>query len=150
MSSKGTCRIKVTRLSIALIVLAAIRLTASAQAPQSQYDRGTPPQHTAGVSAIGSYISADIGTINLSNGSLNFRLPVGNVGGRGFWLPLTLNYSSKVWSGSRGQVWVPGEGVSQPDTTGHPAAIAFTSYDDRGAGPYNGVTPGWTVGAALS
>jgi RHS repeat-associated protein len=149
MSSKVTRRIKVIRLSIALIVLAAIRLTASAQAPQSQYDRGTPPQHTAGVSAIGSYISADIGTINLSNGSLNFRLPVGNVGGRGFWLPLTLNYSSKVWSGSRGQVFVPDEGPgSQPDTTGHNAAIAFASYDDRGAGPYNGITPGWTVGAA--
>jgi len=32
----------------------------------TQYDRGTPPQHAAGVSSLGSYISTDLGTINLS------------------------------------------------------------------------------------
>src|SRR6266446_5024868 len=69
---------------------------------QSQYDHGTPPQHAAGVSPFGSYAAADIGTVNLANGALNFKLNVGSVGGRGFWLPITLNYTSKVWSASSG------------------------------------------------
>src|SRR5712691_3386899 len=67
---------------------------------QNQYDKGTPPQHTAGVSTLGSYISTEVGTVNVSNGALNIKLPLGNVGGRGFWTPLTLNYSSKLWSAS--------------------------------------------------
>jgi hypothetical protein len=65
---------------------------------QTQYDKGTPPQHAAGISPLGSYVSADLGTVNLSNGSLNLKIPIGSVGGRGFSMPLTLNYSSKVWS----------------------------------------------------
>src|SRR5437899_3177892 len=69
-------------------------------AQQNQYDRGTPPQHAAGVSPLGSYASADLGTVNLSNGALNLKFPIGSVGGRGVWLPLTLNWSSKIWSGS--------------------------------------------------
>src|SRR5215470_1995950 len=67
---------------------------------QSQYDKGTPPQHAAGVSPLGSYTSTDLGSVNLSNGALNFKIPLATVGGRGFAIPLTLNYSSKVWSSS--------------------------------------------------
>src|SRR5688572_31412960 len=48
-------------------------LEAHAQA-QSQYDKGTPPQLRAGVSSMGSYLSTDLGTVNLSNGSLNFNI----------------------------------------------------------------------------
>lgn len=141
MTSNRRCGIKAVRLLIVFTMLAAIRLTAAAQ-DQGQYDRGTPPQHSAGVSAIGSYISADIGTINLSNGSVNFRLPMGSVGGRGFWLPLTLNYTSKLWSGRRSQVNAGGQ---QPDST---APIAFASYNDGTVDSYYAVAPGWTVGAA--
>src|SRR5215813_11049386 len=67
---------------------------------QSQYDKGTPPQHAAGVSELGSYTSTELGSVNLSNGALNFKIPLATVGGRGITIPLTLNYSSKVWSGS--------------------------------------------------
>ena len=108
---------------------------------QSQYDRGTPPQHAAGVSQIGSYTSADLGTINLSNGSLNFKLPLGNVGGRGFALPLTLNYSSKLWSGHRGQVFNP-----EP-SPGHNEAAVWAAYNDYSENVHYAVAPGWTVGA---
>jgi RHS repeat-associated protein len=141
MTPKKSRCIQAIRLLSALLALVSVCLTATAQ-EQSQYDRGTPPQHAAGVSAIGSYISADIGTINLSNGSLNFRLPLGNVGGRGFWLPLTLNYSSKVWSGHRGQVFVP------DPAPGHMEPTAFAFYNDGTEDIYNSVAPGWTVGAA--
>src|SRR5262245_51800286 len=55
--------------------------SAVAHAQQTQYDKGTPPQHAAGVSPLGSYTSADIGTVNLSNGALNLKFPLGNVGG---------------------------------------------------------------------
>lgn len=50
---------------------------------QSQYDKGTPPQLTAGVSSLGSYMSTELGTVNLSNGGLNINIPLGTVGGRG-------------------------------------------------------------------
>ena len=82
---------------INLIVLASF-VSAFGQT-QTQYDKGTPPQHSGGVSSFGSYASTELGTVNLSNGSLNFKIPLGSVGGRGFTVPLTLNYSSKVWSG---------------------------------------------------
>ena len=63
---------------------------------QSQYDKGTPPQLVAGVSSVGSYISTELGNVNLSNGGLNFNIPLGTVGGRGnLTMPLTLSYSSK-------------------------------------------------------
>jgi hypothetical protein len=141
MTPKKSRCIQAIRLLSALLALVSVCLTATAQ-EQSQYDRGTPPQHAAGVSAIGSYLSADIGTINLSNGSLNFRLPLGNVGGRGFWLPLSLNYSSKVWSGHRGQVF-----VTDP-APGHFEPTAYAFYNDGTEDVYNSVAPGWTVGAA--
>src|SRR5215831_20168415 len=80
------------------ISLATLNLIADAQ-DGTDYDRGTPPQLRGGVSAFGSYVSADLGQVNLSNGALNFKIPLGQVGGRGLWLPLTLNYTSKVWSG---------------------------------------------------
>src|SRR5260370_31729601 len=95
---------------------------------RSQYDQGTPPQHGAGISAIGSYISTDLGTVNLSNGSLSFKLPLGNVGGRGFWLPLSVNYSSKVWSASMStdiDFDAGGSGKRYP--------VAYAVYDDPDA-----------------
>ena len=55
----------------------------------SQYDRGTPPQHASGVSSFGSYTSADLGNVNLSNGTLNMAIPLGTVGGRGFSLQIS-------------------------------------------------------------
>src|SRR5689334_15508523 len=80
-------------------ILAAVRLTAG-QA-QTQYDKGTPPQLAAGVTSVGSYTSTELGTVNLSNGGLNLNIPLGTVGGRGnVTIPLTLSYSSKVWSAS--------------------------------------------------
>ena len=48
--------LKSARLLAASVALLASSLAAFAQDnQQSQYDRGTPPQHAAGVSAIGSY-----------------------------------------------------------------------------------------------
>ena len=44
---------------------------------QSQYDKGTPPQLAAGVSSSGSYMSTELGTINLTNGALNISIPLG-------------------------------------------------------------------------
>jgi len=79
-------------LSSVLIVISAY----SVFSQQNQYDKATPPQHAAGVSALGSYSSADLGNVNLSNGALNLKIPLGSVGGRGFSLPLTLNWSSKI------------------------------------------------------
>src|SRR5258706_8300321 len=110
---------------------------------QSQYDHGTPPQHAAGVSQLSSYVSTDLGTINLGNGSLNFKIPVGEVGGRGFSLPLTLNYSSKVWSANTGT-----DVVTDPSYRTYPAGCAV--YDDPAAAMdiYNRVAPGWTIGSA--
>src|ERR1041384_2277119 len=68
---------------------------------QSQYDKGTPPQLASGISSMGSYVSTELGNVNLSNGALNINIPLGTVGGRGnVAIPLTLSYSSKIWSGS--------------------------------------------------
>jgi len=105
----------------------------------SQYDRGTPPQHASGVSSFGSYTSADLGNVNLSNGTLNMAIPLGTVGGRGFSIPLTLNYSSKVWSVSKDVDYVDGS-----------AMVPYASY---GAGDFlhdwhYRLTPGWNVGIA--
>src|SRR5688500_17422707 len=83
----------------------------------SQYDRGTPPQHAAGVSSFGSYTSADLGTVNLSNGSLDFAIPLGTVGGRGLSIPITLNYSSKVWSVSK-----------ETDYVDNTSTVAYAAY----------------------
>ena len=126
-----------------LTVFCVLACTGMAQ-DQSQYDHGTPPQHAAGLSAIGSYISSDLGTVNLSNGSLNFKIPLGAVGGRGFSSPLTLNYTSKVWSASRSTAFdpdAPGGGRNYP--------VAFALYDDPNAALdiYQRVAPGWSIGA---
>src|SRR5437867_8201035 len=94
-----------TRSSVAFFASLALLLILSSSVlaqDQSQYDHGTPPQNAAGLSQIGSYLSSDLGSINLSNGSLNFKIPLGGVGGRGFSLPLTLNYDSKLWSANIG------------------------------------------------
>ena len=108
---------------------------------QGQYDRGTPPQHAAGVSEIGSYTSADLGTVNLSNGALNLRLPLGAVGGRGFWLPLTLNWSSKIWSGRTD---------TETDRGGQLRTVAFAEFadGDQLMEIFGRVGYGWTIGAA--
>ena len=135
--------LKAARLLTAVVALLVLSFTAVAQEnQQSQYDRGTPPQHAAGVSAIGSYLSADIGTVNLSNGSLNFALPLGSVGGRGFWLPLTLNYSSKLWSARRGD-------VPDPDgPAGSRLPAVWGQFSDDGTDIAYFVAGGWSIGAA--
>ena len=101
------------------LILIAASVPAFAQT-QTQYDKGTPPQHTTGVSSLGSYATTELGTVNLSNGSLNFKIPLGNVGGRGITIPLTLNYSSKVWSGSKD---------TDTDQTGAEKSVAYADYD---------------------
>src|SRR5258706_587336 len=110
---------------------------------QSQYDHGTQPQHAAGMSAIGSYASSDLGTVSLSNGSLNFKIPLGDVGGRGFSLPLTLNYSSKVWSASRSTAFNP-----DAPNGGQNYPVVFASYADDAAAMdiFQRVAPGWSLG----
>ncbi|HJT28116.1 MAG TPA: hypothetical protein VJ784_11955, partial [Pyrinomonadaceae bacterium] len=108
---------------------------------QSQYDKGTPPQHAAGVSSLGSYSSTEIGSVNLSNGALNFKIPLATIGGRGFSIPLTLNYSSKVWSASLDTAL---DNQSQP----FQAAYADYTQGDSWSDFFQRVGPGWTVGAA--
>jgi hypothetical protein len=107
----------------------------------SQYDRGTPPQHVAGVSPVGSYISTDLGTINLANGALNIKLPLGGVGGRGFWLPINLNYSSKVWSVS---------GDTDLDQAYQTKTVVGAVYGQAlyDMDYFSRLAPGWTYGAA--
>ena len=86
------------RFSFSFVLMFTCCLPAFAQGDVSQYDKGTPPQQASGVSALGSYISTDLGVVNLSNGALSIKLPLGQVGGRGLWVPISLNYSSKLWS----------------------------------------------------
>ncbi|MGI8835346.1 MAG: PA14 domain-containing protein [Pyrinomonadaceae bacterium] len=128
------------------IALIALLLFSSQSAPaqqeSSQYDRGTPPQHSAGLSSAGSYVSTELGTINLANGSLNFSIPLGQVGGRGFSLPINLNYSSKVWSGSTGI-----EVVTDPVYRTYKASIAVYDSAEAAVDIYQRVAPGWTLGA---
>ena len=106
----------------------------------SQYDKGTPPQHAAGVSPLGSYTSTDLGSVNLSNGALNFKIPLATVGGRGFAIPLTLNYSSKVWSGSSD---------TDVDTQNQAFSAAYADYAnlDNYVDFFERIGPGWTIGA---
>ncbi|MBC8028532.1 MAG: RHS repeat-associated core domain-containing protein [Pyrinomonadaceae bacterium] len=108
---------------------------------QNQYDKGTPAQHAAGVSPLGSYTTAELGTINLSNGSLNFSLPLGKIGGRGFSIPLTLNYSSKVWSASTDT----DEDRAQVQFR---AAFAEFTHLYNSTGFFGQMGAGWSVGAA--
>ena len=94
------------QISFAAMMLIVVCLNVRGQT-WTQYDQGTPPQHAAGVSPVGSYLSSDLGTVNLSNGSLNLALPMGSAGGRGFTIPIALNYSSKVWSIAYDSVYWP-------------------------------------------
>src|SRR5215813_2054605 len=134
----GRTSIAVRTASVILMVLIGSRVIMS---QQGQYDRGTPPQHVAGVSELGSYTSADLGTVNLSNGALNLKLPLGNVGGRGFWLPLTLNWSSKIWSGRTD---------TETDQAGQTKTVAFAEFadGDQLMEIFGRVGYGWTVGVA--
>src|SRR5919106_4374156 len=133
--------LKIVQIKYAQVVLVfVVLLTAIPSAfgqNSSQYDKGTPPQHAAGISSIGSYTSADLGTINLSNGALNIKLPLSSIGGRGFSLPLTMNYSSKVWSASRDSNFAD-------ETGNHPTAYAdyqeVMSFSDL----HSVIAPGWT------
>jgi RHS repeat-associated protein len=136
-------RIATSRVALMVALLLIVSVSAMAQ-DQSQYDHGTPPQHATGISTIGSYLSTELGTINLSNGSLNFKLPLGTVGGRGFSMPLTLNYSNKVWSATRSTAFdpdAPGGGQNYP--------VAVALYDDPNAALdiYQRVAPGWSIGS---
>ena len=106
---------------------------------QSQYDKGTPPQLASGVSSLGSYMSTELGTVNLTNGGLNFNIPLGTVGGRGnVQLPLVLSYSSKVWSASMD--------VDTEREFGTEQSVAYADYDNQSS--FTGASaPGWTLRA---
>src|SRR5262249_10168646 len=54
----------VQRLAVAMVLLVTFCLIAQGQT-WTQYDQGTPPQHAAGVSPLGSYLSTDLGTVSL-------------------------------------------------------------------------------------
>jgi RHS repeat-associated protein len=116
---------------------------------QNQYDKGTPPQFAAGVSSFGSYTSADIGTVNLSNGALNLKLPLGVVGGRGMSLPITLNWSSKIWSASidYDAEHGPGRGgLDDPNPSMVPLAYAEYNAAENYASFNSRLEAGWTIG----
>lgn len=108
---------------------------------QTQYDKGTPPQFAVGVSSLGSYTSTELGTVNLSNGSLNFNIPLGNIGGRGnAELPLVLSYSSKVWSASID--------VDTERESGTEQSVAYADYDNQSS--FAGASaPGWSLRAGM-
>ncbi|HYN85379.1 MAG TPA: discoidin domain-containing protein [Pyrinomonadaceae bacterium] len=147
----GDARTTAPRLLFALsLALAAAAAARGQEDVRSQHDHGTPPQHAAGVSAAGSYVTSDLGTVNLSNGSLNFRIPLGTVGGRGFALPLTLNYSSKVWSSETGTAPDPDPHLTETGSTVQRWPVACAVYDSGAASVdiYQRVAPGWTLGAA--
>ncbi|HEX6718014.1 MAG TPA: RHS repeat-associated core domain-containing protein [Pyrinomonadaceae bacterium] len=125
---------------LSLLLIGSIATFTFAQ-EQSQYDKGTPPQHAAGVSPLGSYTSTELGSVNLSNGALNFKIPLATVGGRGFSIPLTLNYSSKVWSASMD---------TAVDNNNQQFSAAYADYAnlDGFVDFFERVGPGWTIGAA--
>ena len=143
MIFKYSLRIAILPRAIALLaVLAAVCASPAAGQERSQYDRGTPPQHAAGVSSFGSYASSDLGTVNLSNGALNFNIPLGQVGGRGFSVPLTLNYTSKVWSAGAGS-----DDDNSQDSGPITRKVVYASYDDALGDYYSKIAPGWSIGA---
>lgn len=140
MSSKEFSPTKPTRLVAILGIFLVVASCVFGQ-ETSQFDKGTPPQHAAGVSSLGSYTSADLGTINLTNGALNIKLPLASVGGRGFSVPLTLNYSSKIWSANRNSDFAD-------ETGNHPVAYAKYADIENLIDIYSRIGPGWTIGAA--
>src|SRR5437879_406773 len=125
-------------LSASALTLAAC-LVGQAQS-WTQYDQGTPPQHATGVSPFGSYISTEVGTVSLTNGALNIHLPLITVGGRGMSVPISLNYSSKVWSVAKETDVNPWNGTE--------SLAAYAAYGDEASwyGYYNNLTPGWSIG----
>lgn len=107
----------------------------------TQYDKGTPPQLAAGVSSVGSYTSTELGTVNLTNGGLNFNIPLGTIGGRGnVALPLTLSYSSKVWSASIDVDTDRESHAEQP--------VAYADYDNHSSFA-GAAAPGWSLRAGI-
>jgi RHS repeat-associated protein len=136
-----TGRFGLSVFKITIQIAIGVSLFVSVQAQSSQYDKGTPPQHGVGVSSLGSYTSTELGTINLSNGALNFKIPLGTLGGRGgLAIPLSLNYSSKVWSASLDTDEELESGTQQP--------VAYADYD-RGlieGGSFGSIIgAGWTI-----
>src|SRR5262249_27758360 len=134
---------KTSIIAVFIILLGCRTAIADDPFKSSQFDHGVPPEHVAGVSQIGSYISDELGSVNLSNGSLNFKIPMGHVGGRGFWLPITLNYNNKIWTASTAT-----KVINEP-TPGIPIPVVFADYDDpaRAADIYHRIVAGWTIGA---
>lgn len=134
----------VFKLTLVVLMVAACYLTAFPQ-NWTQYDQGTPPQHAAGISPVGSYVSADLGTVNASNGSLNINLPFGTVGGRGFNIPLSLNYSSKVWSIAHDTTFDPNR---DSKGVGGDVTVAYATYGqaESWVDIYNRLAAGWTIG----
>ena len=129
------------QLIVAMILSVTFCLTVQGQS-WTQYDQGTPPQHAVGVSPLGSYLSADLGAINLSNGSLNIKLPMGAVGGRSFGIPITLNFGSKVWSTGHDTFFNP----NPPWNREVDMVYARYAVADNKADLFNRVAPGWTIG----
>ena len=132
-------RAVISQFCFAAILFIAPFLNVQAQT-WTQYDQGTPPQHAAGVSPLGSYLSTDLGTVNLSNGSLNLSLPMGTAGGRGFSIPISLNYSSKVWSVAHDTAYWP-----PPHDMDVDMAYARYAADDTYEDIFNRVAPGWVI-----
>ncbi len=121
---------------ISLLLMFGCLIQARAQT-QTQYDKGTPPQFAAGVSSIGSYISTEFGTVNLSNGSLNLSIPLGRIGGRGnVEMPLILSYSSKVWSASMD--------VDTERESSTEQSVAYADYDNQSSFA-GAAAPGWSL-----
>lgn len=78
-----------------LACAALLTLSAASAAAQSPTDGSTPSGLTPG-SPAGSYALSDFDTVNLYNGSLNFRLPLLKIGGRGgAGYPVTLHVEKK-------------------------------------------------------
>src|SRR5207253_1639260 len=71
------------------------------------------------------------------------KILLGEVGGRGFSLPLTLNYSNKVWSAARSTDFDP-----DAPNGGQNYPVVFAMYDDPAAAMdiYQRVAPGWSLG----
>lgn len=74
------------RLSALLILLTALAVPARVQAQSAQFTTNTADQSLRGS------LQVDPSTLGMS-----FSLPLANYPGRGLSLPVTLNYSSKLW-----------------------------------------------------
>jgi hypothetical protein len=126
-------------LPLACSVLVLLVFSATSLGQQTQYDRGTPPQLVAGVSPVGGYASTELGNVNLANGALNISIPAGQVGGRGFSIPISINYSSKVWA-LEGTTDIQDVGITKSVVS---AMYGLAQWDSD---LYNRIAPGWTFG----